>query len=107
MTSQNASARREVAPVVRARSTATFLICGGVAILLFGVYLYMTGLSRAIAVWTSPLGAGMLAVGALSQRANRPPPRWLLLLIGLVALALLGLGLSTLVYALQAADTAV
>lgn len=107
MSSHDVAAGHDVEPSRRARSTATFLICGGVAVLLFAGYLYATGLSRAIAVWTSPLGASMLVAGARSQRTGRPTHRWLLVLIGVVAVALLVLGLVTLVYALQAVDTAV
>lgn len=107
MSSQNAPAGHEVPAVTRVRSATTFLLCGGVAILLFALYLYTTDLSRAIAATTSPLGAVMIAVGAWSQRTHRPAPRWLLLLIGVVALALLGLGLTTLMYALTAVNTTV
>ena len=107
MSSQDAPASHGAATLTRARSTAAFLLCGGVAITLFALYLYVTGLSRAVALWTSPLGAVMIAVGAWSQRTHRPAPPRLLLLVGVVALALLGLGLTTLVYALAAVNTTV
>ena len=85
--------------------TATVLCSGGAAIVLLGLYLYVTGLSRAAAVWMSPLGAVMLVAGAWAHRSGRPPHRRLLVLMGVAALALVLLGLVTLIIALQAANT--
>jgi hypothetical protein len=90
------------APADRLRSTATFLLSGGLAILCASILLYATELSRASAVWISPLGAALLVTGLWALRKGRRPPRALLVVMGIVALALIVLGLVTFFIALQA-----
>ena len=92
------------APAARSRSTATFLLSSGLAILCASILLYATALSRASAVWIIPLGAALFVTGLWTLRTGRRPPRALLVIMGIVALALalIVLGLSTLFVALQA-----
>lgn len=88
------------------KSMATFFVAGGLAVSCFALFLYATALSRAIALWISPLGAASLITGLWSWRSGRRPGRVLVMLMAIVALALVVLGLSTLVVALQAEDQA-
>jgi hypothetical protein len=90
------------APAARSRSTAAILLSSGLAILCASVFLYATELSRASAVWIIPLGAALFVTGFWTLRTGRRPPRALLVVMGVVALALIVLGLSTFYIALQA-----
>ncbi len=97
MTTQNASS-------IRARPAAMFLLSCGLAVVCASVLLYATSLSRAIAVWISPLGAALVVAGLWTLRTGRLPHRALLVVMGIAAVALLVLGLWTFAIALQAEE---
>jgi hypothetical protein len=74
-----------------------WLTAAGLGVLVFAVVLYATGLSRAVAVWASPVGliAAVLGVATLRGRAV---PRWALLVLGTVAAVLLAFGVALWIY---------
>ena len=86
--------------VVPARTSAVgvWLTVAGLGVLVLAVVLYVTGLSRAVAVWASPVGlvAAVLGIAALRGHAV---PRWALLVLGAVAAVLLVFGVALWIYA--------
>ena len=78
--------------------------CG---VLLAAVVLYVTATSRATAVWIAPLGLGLLFAAAWTHHSGRWAPRWLWILLGVVALALVALGVWALIYTTQHPPVAV
>ena len=100
MTTQDATA-------VRAWPMGKVRLTSGLAVTCAAVFLYATALSRAIAVWISPLGAALFVTGLGALRTGRQPRRALLVALGVVAVALVVLGLWTLFIAIQAEDQAV
>ena len=100
MATQDAAAMRE-------RPTGTALLTSGLVVLCVAVLLYATALSRAIAVWISPLGAAVFLTGLWALRTGRRPRRAVLVFLGVLAVALTVLGLLTLVIAIQAENQTV
>jgi hypothetical protein len=87
-----------VAPTKPSASLRWFMTLVGLGILGVAVTLYLTGASRAIAVWITPVALAVGAVGVASLR-GAAVPGWVLVLLGVVAAALLILGLATWIYA--------
>jgi hypothetical protein len=95
---------------VAPRSTAPSgrrLILAGLVLLIASLALYVSGASRATAVWVAPLALLLLGVGGVSFRSGWAPPRWLWVVLVLAMLALAVLGLITLAYALTQRPEAV
>jgi len=72
--------------------------CG---VLLAAVALFVTATSRATAVWIAPFGLGLLFAAAWTHHSERWAPRWLWILLGVAALALVALGFWALMYTSQ------
>ena len=89
------------------RSGATVLLASGLAMVCAAGILYATDLSRAVAVWVSPLGAAMVLSGLWALRTGRRPHRAVLVAIGLTATALVTLGAWVVLIGLNAEDQAV
>ncbi len=68
-----------------------WLTIAGLGVLVMAVALYVTGLSRAVAVWASPVGLVAVVLGVASLRGYAVP-RWALLVLGSVAAVLLVFG---------------
>lgn len=86
-------------PMRLSSSVGPVLTIAGLATLVMAAVLYLTGMSRAIAVWISPVGLFAAVLGVLSLRGITAP-RWLLVALGLVVAAMAVLGIATLIYSL-------
>jgi hypothetical protein len=64
-----------------------------------GMALALSGTSRAVATWITPLAVALLGVGTWGYTSGRAAPRWVLVLLAVVAVALAVIGLSTWIYA--------
>lgn len=82
----------------RAPAMGWWLFLSGLGVLVVAIVLYVTGLSRAVAVWASPIGLVAAALGIAALR-GRAVPRWAVLLLGVVAVLLLALGIAMWIYA--------
>ena len=89
----------------RRGSLVSPVAAGGV--LLAAVVLYVTATSRATAVWIAPFGLGLVIAAAWTHHSERWSPRWLWILLGVAALALVALGVWALVYTSQHPPVAV
>ena len=90
-----------VAPDADDRFRSALLLCGGVVLLLGAVLLAVSYVGRAIAVWVTPLGLGLVAAGGWGWVTRRAVSRWVLVVLAVVAVALIALGLWTLIYSLN------
>jgi hypothetical protein len=82
----------------RLSRSGVWLTLAGLGVLVVATYLYASGLSRAVAVWASPVGLVAAVFGVASLRGY-PVPRWARITLGAVAAVLLVLGLATWIYA--------
>lgn len=73
------------------------LTAAGLGVLVVAVVLYVSGLSRAVAVWASPVGVIAAALGVALLRGHAVP-RWVLILLGTVAAGLLAYGVAMWIY---------
>lgn len=69
----------------------------GVLLLVVALVLYASGMSRAVGVWITPVGIAALVLGVLATR-RVSLPRWALPAVSLVVVALVLMGVATLVY---------
>ena len=90
-----------------AQQSGLAMLAAGLIVLFAAVVLYATSVSRAAGAWITPWGAGTAAAGVWSLRTGRTPHRAVLLAMSVLALALIGLGVWTLLVAIQAEDVAV
>lgn len=74
-----------------------WLAVAGGGVLVLAVVLYATGLSRAVAVWASPVGLIAAVLGIATLRGYAVP-RWALLVLGTVAALLMAYGVALWVY---------
>ena len=80
-------------------SLGSVLTAVGLAMLLTAATLYLTGASRAVAVWITPVGLFAAVLGVLSLR-GAAVPRWLLVALASVVALMAVLGIATLLYSL-------
>ena len=90
-----------VAPDAADRFRSALLLWGGVVLLLGAVPLAVSYVGRAIAVWVTPLGLGLVAAGGWGWMTRRAVSRWVLVVLAVVAVALMALGLWTAIYSLN------
>lgn len=91
---------------IQGRPMGTVLRSAGLALVGAAALLYAKAVSRAIAVWISPLGAALAVTGLWALRTGRRPNRMLLVGLCVASVALGVLGLWVLSVALQAQDQA-
>jgi hypothetical protein len=86
-----------VAPT-RTPAVGVWLTIAGLGILTMASILYVTGTSRAVAVWATPVGLAGVAFGMATLR-GLAVPRWALLALGAMVALLVTLGIATWIYA--------
>jgi hypothetical protein len=82
----------------RPSRSGTWLTVAGLGVLVVAAVLYASGISRAVAVWATPVGLIAVVFGVASRRGHAVP-RWALITLGAVVVVLLALGLVTWIYA--------
>jgi hypothetical protein len=81
------------------------LIWFGIVVLAAAVTLYVSGASRAVAVWLTPLGVVAVLLGFVTLRRQQVP-RWALAVLATATVVLVAVGLASWVYsALTAPST--
>jgi hypothetical protein len=80
-------------------SLGSVLTTVGLATLIAAATIYLTGASRVVAVWITPVGLFAAVLGVLSLR-GAAVPRWLLVALASVVALMAVLGIATLMYSL-------
>ncbi|MBI1379417.1 MAG: hypothetical protein GC157_18360 [Frankiales bacterium] len=75
-------------------------------VLMAGVLLYLTGLSRVVAVVLYVVSAVLMVLALFVLRSRRWPPRWVRLSLAAALVVLVLLGIGTLVYAVATRNVA-
>ena len=70
------------------------LVVSGILVLAAAVILYVSGASRAVAVWVTPLGVAAVVLGFVALRRQRVP-RWALAGLSTAVVVLVAVGLTT------------
>jgi len=84
-----------------ARLWSSVLLAAGGALVVMSVVLAISGTSRAVAAWVTPLALALLGAGVWGRRSRRTLPRWVVVAMAVAIVALVALGLWTLVYSLN------
>jgi hypothetical protein len=82
------------------------LIWFGIVVLAAAVTLYVSGASRAVAVWLTPLGVGAVLLGFVTLRRQKVP-RWALAVLATAVVVLVAVGLATWVYSASTAPSTI
>jgi phosphatidylserine synthase len=69
----------------------------GVLLLVVALVLYVSGTSRAVGVWITPVAVASLVLGILAMR-HVSVPRWAIPALSVVVIGLAVMGVATLVY---------
>jgi predicted nicotinamide N-methyase len=87
-----------VTRVTNGRPQSLLLLAAGTGLALAGIASALSGTSRAVATWITPLAVALLGAGTWGYASGRTAPRWVLVLLAVVAVALTVIGLSTWIY---------
>ncbi len=88
-----------VTPATNSRPQSLLLLAAGTGVASVGMALGLSGTSRTVATGITPLAVALLGVGTWGYASGCTAPRWVLVLLAVVAVALAVIGLSTWIYA--------